>query len=99
MMISIPVLRVAALIGLGLVQAACAPKPAQLPAMAAHTMPDMDMQGMMSQCADMRRQMAQGTHPNMPDMASMMAHCDAMDHSMPMPSSGPSAAPAATRSR
>lgn len=64
-----------------------------------HNMPGMDMQTMMNQCADMRRQMAQGTHQNTPDMNQMMTQCDAMDHSMgSMPSMG-STAPAATRSR
>ena len=64
-----------------------------------HSMPGMDMQTMMNQCADMRRQMAQGTHQNTPDMNQMMAQCDAMDRSMgSMPGMG-STAPADTRSR
>ena len=71
--------------------------------MAGHDMGGQDMQAMMSQCTDMRRQMAQGTHQNAPDMAQMMAHCDEMDRSMSgMPGMGPASsapAPAATRSR
>lgn len=59
----------------------------------------MDMQTMMNQCADMRRQMAQGTHPNTPDMNQMMAQCDAMDRSMGSTPGVGSTAPAATRSR
>jgi hypothetical protein len=76
--------------------------------MQGHSMPGhammqgQDMQTMMAQCADMRRQMAQGTHPNTPGMAQMMAHCDEMDRSMGGMSgmgSGATTAPAATRSR
>jgi hypothetical protein len=71
--------------------------------MPGHTMMQgQDMQTMMAQCSDMRRQMAQGTHPNTPGMAQMMAHCDEMDRSMgsiPGMGSGSTAAPAATRSR
>ena len=77
--------------------------------MQGHAMPghDMsggqDMQAMITQCADMRRQMAQGTHPNTPGMAQMMAHCDEMDRNMGgMPGMGATSsapAPAATRSR
>ncbi len=64
-----------------------------------HNMQGMDMKTMMNKCADMRRQMAQGTHQSTPDMKQMMARCDAMDHSMgSMPGMG-STAPAATRSR
>lgn len=54
-----------------------------------------DLQAMMAQCADMRRQMAQGTHPNTPGMAQMMAHCDEVNRM----GAGSPAAPAATRSR
>ncbi len=63
---------------------------------------EQDMQTMIAQCSDMRRQMAQGTHPNTPGMAQMMAHCDEMDRSMgsmPGVGSGSAAAPAATRAR
>ncbi len=71
--------------------------------MAGHDMKGMDMQAMMAHCADMRRQMAQGAHPNMPDMAKMTARCDEMDRSMgSMPGMGASApadAPPATRAR
>lgn len=105
----------AALIGALALLAACAQQPTQpAPQAAAPSqgtgMPGMSgtsgMQGqdhaaMMAQCADMRRQMAQGTHQNMPGMAEMMRHCDEMDRSMggmPM-GSGSTAAPAATRSR
>lgn len=37
--------------------------------MQGHDMQGMDMQSMMKQCADMRQQMAQGTHQNTPEMA------------------------------
>lgn len=64
-------------------------------------MQGQDHAAMMAQCADMRRQMAQGTHRDMPGMAVMMRECDEMDRSMggmPM-GAGSTAAPAATRSR
>lgn len=64
-------------------------------------MQGQDHAAMMAQCADMRRQMAQGMHQNMPGMGDMMRHCDEMDRSMgglPM-GPGSTAAPAATRSR
>ncbi len=70
--------------------------------MQGHDMQGMDMQAMMKQCADMRQQMAQGTHQNTPDMSQMMAHCDEMDRSMgsmPGMGSSTSTAPAATRTR
>ena len=90
-------IRIALIASLGLLPAACAKQPDQ------SGMQGMDMQTMMKQCADMRQQMAQGTHSNSPEMAQMMAHCDEMDRSMGgMPgktSSAPAAAPAATRSR
>lgn len=97
---------------LGLIPAACAQPSSQsgmqgMPGMSGqsmtgtqgHSMQGMDMQTMMNQCADMRRQMVQGTHQNTPDMNQMMAQCDAMDRSMgSMPGKG-STAPATTRSR
>ena len=55
-------------------------------------MQGQDHGAMMAQCADMRRQMARGTHPNTPGMAQMMQHCQEMESGM----GGP--APAATRS-
>jgi len=59
------------------------------------------MQAMMSQCADMRRQMAQGAHSNTPDMTKKMARCDEMDRGMGsmrgMGSPAPAGAPPATR--
>jgi hypothetical protein len=69
--------------------------------------PGMNMQGsdradMMARCADMRRQMQQGTHQNTPGMADMMRRCDEMDRgmgTMPMGTGNPTAAPPATRSR
>jgi hypothetical protein len=64
--------------------------------MQGHDMSGMDMQTIMNRCADMRRQMAQGTMSSAPDMQRMMAQCDQMDrqmgggmggggHQMPMP--------------
>ena len=103
-----PLLHVALVATLGLLPAACAKQASQsgtpgMSGMQGHDMQGMDMQAMMNQCADMRRQMGQGTHPNTPDMAPMMSRCDEMDRSMgAMPgtgSSAPAAAPAATRSR
>lgn len=82
--------------------AACAQQGGQ-PGMQGHSMQGTDMQAMMAQCADMRRQMAQGTHANTPGMTEMMSHCDEMDRDMGgmpgMGSAGPTAPPAATRSR
>src|SRR4051794_4878853 len=58
-----------------------------------------DHAAMMAQCADMRRQMAAGTHPQTPGMAEMMRHCQEMESGMGnMPGMG-GPAPAATRSR
>lgn len=113
-------LRAAFIAAVGMLPAACA-KPADqsgmqgmsgmqdMSNMPGHDMQGTDMQAMMTQCADMRRQMAQGTHPNAPNMAKMMAHCDAMDRSMgSMPGMGsmpamsspvPADAPPATRAR
>lgn len=78
---------------------ACAQQPPPAPAMAG--MPGQDHMAMMAQCADMRRQMAQGTHSDMPGMADMMRHCDEMDRSMGGMATAPgsTAAPAATRAR
>ena len=64
-----------------------------------HSMQGMDMQTTMNQCADMRRQMAQGTHPNTPDMNQMMTQCDTMDRSMGTMPGMTSVAPAVTRLR
>lgn len=66
-----------------------------------NNMSGSDHMAMMTQCADMRRQMAQGTHQNTPGMAQMMQHCDEMDRSMgamPMGQAN-TPAPASTRSR
>ena len=58
-----------------------------------------NMQSMMSHCADMRRQMAQGTMTSGPDMADMKSQCDQMDRQRGnMPGMG-AQAPAGTRSR
>ncbi len=54
-----------------------------------------NMQSMMNQCADMRRQMAQGKMSSGPDMAGMKSQCDQMGN---MPGMG-TKAPAGTRSR
>jgi hypothetical protein len=70
--------------------------PATMPGMSGmsgmpgHDMSGMDMSSMMTHCAQMRQQMAQG-QPMSPEMAQMMTHCDQMDRQMGMPS--------ATRSR
>lgn len=102
-------LQTALIAAVGLLPAACANMQADqsgmqgMSGMQGHSMQGMDMQAMMNQCADMRRQMAQGTHANTPDMTTMMAQCDEMDRSMStmpgMNSAAPAAAPAATRSR
>ena len=55
-----------------------APKPQ------AHDMPSMDMQTMMTQCADMRKQMKPGAKVT-PDMRKMMSQCGEMDKSMTAP--------------
>lgn len=58
-----------------------------------------DHAAMMAQCADMRRQMAAGTHANTPGVAQLMQHCQEMENGMGnMPGMG-GPAPAATRSR
>jgi hypothetical protein len=49
-----------------------------------HDMPGMDMQAMMKQCGDMRKQMKPGAAPT-PDMQKMMSQCGAMDKSMTAP--------------
>lgn len=49
-----------------------------------HDMPGMDMQTMMTQCADMRRRMKPGAKMT-PDMQKMMSQCDEMDKSMSAP--------------
>lgn len=59
-----------------------------------HAMPGMDMQAMMSQCAQMRRQMQPGAKMTA-DMQRMMAQCDQMDAQM----SGASGNPSGTRQR
>ena len=103
MIYSKTLLQAAFIAALGVLPAACA-KPAEqsdgMSGMQGHSMQGMDMQTMMNQCADMRRQMAQGTHPNTRGMNQMMAHCNEMDYSMGnMAGMGSTAAPAATRSR
>lgn len=64
-----------------------------------HNMPGMDMQTMMNQCAQMRRQMAQGRMSNAPDMNRMMAQCDQMDRQMGGGASSNAPMPNAARSR
>ncbi len=49
-----------------------------------HDKPGMDMQSMMKQCGDMRKQMKPGAAMT-PDMQKMMSQCDAMDKSMTAP--------------
>ena len=109
MMSATNVVRAALIAGLGLLPVACAqpsPPAAQsaAPAQGSGMSGMSGMQGddhaaMMAQCADMRRQMAAGTHPQTPGMAEMMRHCQKMDQSMGnMPGMG-APAPAATRSR
>lgn len=94
--------RVASLVAIGSLPLACA-QPSNQSGMQGRSTQSADMQTMMNQCADMRRQMAQGTHPNTPEMAQMMRQCDEMDRSMgSMPAMGSpasTAAPPATRSR
>jgi hypothetical protein len=60
-----------------------------------HGMGGMDMQTMMNQCAQMRRQMKPGARMT-PDMQRMMTQCDQMDRRMGATSGG---APPATRNR
>jgi len=95
-------LHAAFIAAIALLPIACT-KPTDQSGTQGHSMQGMDVQTMMNQCADMRRQMAQGTHPNTPDMNQMMARCDQRDRSMGNvqggDSSAPAAAPAATRSR
>lgn len=55
-------------------------------------------QSMAGHCADMRRQMAQGTMSSGPDMATMKAQCDQMDR-QPGATGGHTPAPGGTRSR
>lgn len=77
---------------------AIAATPAAYAQQRGHAMSGTDMQAMMNQCAKMRRQMAQGTMANTPQMTRTMAQCDQMDRQM-----GASGAqmpmPSATRSR
>ena len=61
-----------------------------------HDTGGMDMQAMMTQCAQMRRQMRPGTRMT-PEMQRMMTQCDAMDRQMGTSTS--SGAPPATRNR
>jgi hypothetical protein len=49
-----------------------------------HDMSGMDMQSMMKQCADMRKQMKPGAAMT-PDMQRMMSQCDEMDKGMTTP--------------
>jgi hypothetical protein len=58
--------------------ATTAPKPQT------HDMPGMDMQSMMKQCTEMRKQMKPGAAMT-PDMQKMMSQCDVMDKSMTVP--------------
>jgi len=60
-----------------------------------HDMGGMNMQTMMNQCAQMRRQMKPGA-PMTADMQRMMTQCDEMDRQMGGTSDG---APPATRNR
>ena len=108
MIYSKALLQTAFIAAIGLLPVACAKQADQsgmqgMSGMQGHSMQGMDMQTTMNQCADMRRQMTQGTHPNTPDMAKMTAQCDEMDRSMStmpgMNSAAPAMAPAATRSR
>lgn len=57
-------------------------KPA--PAQKAHDMQGMDMETMMKQCADMRKQMKPGAAMT-PDMRKLMSQCDEMDKTMIAP--------------
>lgn len=109
-------LRAALIAGVGLLPIACAQQPNSPAAQTApptqgsgmSNMSGMngmlgmgqDHAAMMSQCADMRRQMAAGSHQNSPvGMADMMRHCDEMDQSMGKMPGMAAPAPAAMRSR
>lgn len=75
------------MVSLGLALGACAQQPRpmatapSMDAMQGRSMAGMDMQTMMTHCAQMRQQMRAGS-PMGADMRGMMAQCDQMDRQM-----------------